>query len=144
MMETMVRLVFALLFLAPLSFAGPSGHGHRGHHHYKTHRQHRRHYRTYHHRAHHGHGYYRSYRRGCTTRAGYRTRRYYHPRFHGGYSYRGYRYYRPYLAFSPIYSRLTTVLTLDDPLFDGTDGDADKDGVPQPRTKPVGSRFLSK
>ncbi len=136
-----MRALIVLLALAPLSFAGPCGYGQRSHHrgHYGGHRS----YNSYSHRRYSGRGYYRTYRRGHSTNGGCRTRRYYYPRYHGGYTYYGSRYYRPYLAFSPIYSRITTVLTLDDPVFDGTNDGADKDGLPQPRSKQVGNRFLS-
>jgi hypothetical protein len=98
-------------------------------------------------------GYYRSpYRSHYRYGAGYRYRRYYYPRYHGdcyayGYGYRyGRRYYRPYLSFSPIYTRILTVLTIDDEEFDGPAAaqtpQPDADGLPRPRKEPVGARFL--
>jgi hypothetical protein len=48
----------------------------------------------------------------------------------------------PAFDFAPILTRLTTVFTIDDPAFDG-DEPENADGLPQPRTKPVGSRFLT-
>ena len=73
----------------------------------------------------------------------------------GGYGYDGgagpYGFYDPYgyrllpaFNFAPILTRLTTVYTIDDPAFDGDDDeDANADGLPQPRTEPVGDRFLT-
>lgn len=49
----------------------------------------------------------------------------------------------PAFDFAPILTRLTTVYTIDDPAFDGDEEDAPADGLPQPRTKPVGGRFLT-
>ena len=73
----------------------------------------------------------------------------------GGFGYDGgagpYGFYDPYgyrllpaFNFAPILMRLTTVYTIDDPAFDGDDDDANADGLPQPRTEPVGDRFLTK
>lgn len=98
-------------------------------------------------------GYYRPYRSHYRYGSRYGYRRYY-PRYFGygygyGYGCYGYRYryraYRPYLAFSPIYSRIMTVLTIDDEEFDGpaaAPAPADHDGLPRPRREPVGARFL--
>ncbi|MHC4952722.1 MAG: hypothetical protein ACYTGZ_02435 [Planctomycetota bacterium] len=47
----------------------------------------------------------------------------------------------PAFNFAPILTRLTTVYTIDDPAFDGEEPET-ADGLPQPRTKPVGDRFL--
>jgi len=48
----------------------------------------------------------------------------------------------PAFDFAPILTRLTTVFTIDDPAFDGEDAAENADGLPQPRSKPVGERFL--
>jgi len=77
------------------------------------------------------------------SRYGYR---YPHTVFPGGagpygfYDPFGYRML-PAFNFAPILTRLTTVFTIDGPEFDGEAEEA-ADGLPQPRTKPVGSRFL--
>ena len=49
-----------------------------------------------------------------------------------------YTYYPAYVSVAPLYSRLSVVLTIDDMTARKTD----KDGLPRPRSKPVGSRFL--
>ena len=49
----------------------------------------------------------------------------------------------PAFDFAPILTRLTTVFTIDDPAFDGDDEDANADGLPKPRTGPVGAKFLA-
>lgn len=64
--------------------------------------------------------------------------------WYGGYGYGGwygYRYFRPVLRFSHVYTRAFTVLTIDDDAFSRA-GTPAQDGLPQPRTEPVGSRFL--
>ena len=48
----------------------------------------------------------------------------------------------PAFNFAPILTRLTTVFTIDGPEFDGEGEVEAADGLPQPRTKPVGNRFL--
>jgi len=48
----------------------------------------------------------------------------------------------PAFDFAPILTRLTTVYTIDDPAFDGEAEEDNADGLPMPRTKPVGERFL--
>jgi len=51
----------------------------------------------------------------------------------------GYNFYYPsFVSVAPVYSRLGTALTLDDAVFSRPDAD----GLPRPRTAPVGSRFL--
>ena len=76
----------------------------------------------------HGYAHYRSY---C------------HDGYFGNWSYGGHVYYgfNPHIRVAPIYGRLSTVFTLDDAVFDGAEK-SDADGLPQRRTKPVGSRFL--
>lgn len=54
----------------------------------------------------------------------------------GGYN----LYYPPAVAIAPIYSRLSVILTLDDPVFDGPP--PDRDGLPRSREGRVGRRFL--
>jgi hypothetical protein len=49
-----------------------------------------------------------------------------------------YTYYPAYVSVAPIYSRLGVALSLEDTVFSRRD----RDGLPRPRTKPVGSRFL--
>ena len=48
----------------------------------------------------------------------------------------------PAFDFAPILTRLTTVYTIDDPAFDGEAEEDNADGLPMPRSKPVGERFL--
>jgi len=49
----------------------------------------------------------------------------------------------PAFNFAPILTRLTTVFTIDGSEFDGEAEDEQAaDGLPQPRTEPVGARFL--
>jgi len=78
------------------------------------------------------------------SRYGYR---YPHTVFPGGagpygfYDPFGYRLL-PAFNFAPILTRLTTVFTIDGEEFDGDSENEAADGLPQPRTKPVGSRFL--
>jgi len=79
------------------------------------------------------------------SRYGYR---YPHTVFPGGAG--PYGFYDPYgyrllpaFNFAPILTRLTTVFTIDGPEFDGESEEVEAaDGLPQPRTKPVGDRFL--
>ena len=59
---------------------------------------------------------------------------------HGWYGSYGFRYFRPVLSFSHAYTRAFTVLTVDDDLLSGSP--PARDGLPQPRTAPVGARFL--
>lgn len=79
------------------------------------------------------------------SRYGYR---YPHTVFPGGagpygfYDPFGYRLL-PAFNFAPILTRLTTVFTIDGPEFDGEGAEEAADGLPQPRTKPVGDRFLT-
>lgn len=48
----------------------------------------------------------------------------------------------PAFDFAPILTRLTTVFTIDGEEFDGPE-ETNADGLPQPRTGPVGARFLA-
>ena len=94
-----------------------------------------------------GVGYYGYAYPGVTqSRYGYRYPHAYYPGGSGPYGFHdpwGYRLL-PAFDFAPILTRLTTVYTIDDPAFDGpSEDDAPADGLPQPRTKPVGDRFLS-
>jgi hypothetical protein len=56
-------------------------------------------------------------------------------------------YVRPYAALAPIYSRYGASLTLADEVIERAPGDAkadaDADGLPQPRAKPVGAQFIA-
>jgi hypothetical protein len=79
------------------------------------------------------------------SRYGYRHPHAYHYGGSGPYGFNdpwGYRLL-PAFDFAPILTRLTTVFTIDDPAFDGDEEEAPADGLPQPRTKPVGGRFLT-
>ena len=79
------------------------------------------------------------------SRYGYRHPHAYHYGGSGPYGFNdpwGYRLL-PAFDFAPILTRLTTVYTIDDPAFDGDEEEAPADGLPQPRTKPVGGRFLT-
>ncbi|MDH3590693.1 MAG: hypothetical protein OER88_02355, partial [Planctomycetota bacterium] len=132
-----------------------------------SHRHHSHRYSNYRYRSHYSHGHYRYgrrayfYRRHGSHYGGSYCGSYYssYPRY-VSYRYRyGYRgYVRPYvrpLSLAPFVTRFATVLTLDDPVFDGASaagaspapmagtGEAGGfDGVPHARAKPVGSRFL--
>lgn len=117
-------------------------------------------------------GYARGYGAGFIGAQGYGRQTIYQSRYgyrnpHAGFGFGGgfvggglagvgggagpYGFYDPYgyrllpaFNFAPILMRLTTVYTIDDPAFDGEDaeGEANADGLPQPRTEPVGNRFL--
>ncbi|MHC4410502.1 MAG: hypothetical protein ACYS0F_16045 [Planctomycetota bacterium] len=87
-----------------------------------------------------GYGYGSLYQ----SRYGYRHPHAYVPGGAGPYGFAdpwGYRLL-PAFDFAPILTRLTTVFTIDDPAFDG-DEPENADGLPQPRTGPVGKRFLT-
>ncbi|MHC4550851.1 MAG: hypothetical protein ACYTEZ_19010 [Planctomycetota bacterium] len=75
---------------------------------------------------------------------GYRPYRFHRfARYHGYYPYYGcgYGYYPPAISVAPIYTRLSVVFTLDDPVFDG-EKTAAHDGLPRAREGLVGERFL--
>jgi len=65
---------------------------------------------------------------------------------YGGYGFGGYGFgYWPRVAFTsyaPAWTGVSTILTLDDDIFTGNALATDADGLPQPREKPVGNRFL--
>jgi len=100
-------------------------------------------------RADYGYGYsfsgYGGYGDVYQSRYGYR---YPHAYLYGGagpYGFAdpwGYRLL-PAFDFAPILTRLTTVFTIDGAEFDGEAGADNADGLPMPRSKPVGSRFLT-